>query len=150
MPLDEEKPKKLDHEVRNMVSAIMGPISNLQRLGLSQTFEEDDGSGVGIVTLAGSNVGATLKSEMDEKSSDPDEELDSMSTYVNSNFQAMNNSIVMGGSYTTNDPGVHLDVSDFVDQHGKDHRMAEKLSKKEKKKKGEESGNSDQQTEHSE
>lgn len=151
MPLEEEKPKKLDHEVRDMVSAIVGRISNLQRPGSSQTSEEDDDRGVRIVTLAGNNVGATLKSEMDEKSSGPDEELDAMSTYVNSNFQAVNNSIMMGGSYTTNDPGVHLDVSDFVEHREKDHRKPGKHGKeKMKKKKDQESGKSDQQTEHSE
>ncbi|XP_030540143.1 uncharacterized protein LOC115747949 [Rhodamnia argentea] len=136
MPLDEGKPKKLDHEVRDMVSAIVGRIPDLHRPGGSSlTSEEDDDLGVRIVTLAGHNIGATLKSEMDEKSGGPDEELDSMSTYVNSNFQAVNNSIMMGGSYTTNDPGVHLDVSDFVDHFERDHGKPGKHGKKEKMKK---------------
>ncbi|KAF8028086.1 hypothetical protein BT93_E0871 [Corymbia citriodora subsp. variegata] len=155
MPPEEEKSKKLDHEVRDMVSAIVARISNLQSPSSSLVPEEEDDLGVRIVTLAGNNIGATLKSEMDQKSGDPDEELDAMSTYVNSNFQAVNNSIMMGGSYMTNDPGVHLDVSDSVEPHGKDHHKPEKHGKKEKKekkkkkKKDQESGKSDQQSEHS-
>ncbi|XP_010056059.2 uncharacterized protein LOC104444145 [Eucalyptus grandis] len=154
MPLEEEKPKKLDHDdARDMVSAIVGRIFKLQRPGSSQMSEGDDDSGTGIVTLAGNNIGATLKGEMDQKSGDSDDELDAMITHVNSNFQAVNNSIMMGGSYTTNDPGVHLEVCDFFEHRGKDHHKSEKHGKKEKKKKkkkkDQESGKSDEHTEHS-
>ncbi|KAK9275291.1 hypothetical protein L1049_022553 [Liquidambar formosana] len=66
-------------------------------------------------------------------------------TYVNSNFQAINNSIMLGGSYSTNDPGVHMDISDFFEHNGhKPDKHGKKGKKKEK-----ETSKSDQHSEHS-
>ncbi|KAE8706845.1 RING/U-box superfamily protein isoform 1 [Hibiscus syriacus] len=123
MPLETSKPdqstgegdkhRHLNKEIKDMVSSIT------RRLGGGV---DDDGAG--IVTLAGNNVGATMRSELDEES-DPRygnsvrDQADALSTYVNSNFQAVNNSIMFGSSYNANDPGVHLDISDVVEHQGK-------------------------------
>lgn len=52
-----------------------------------------------------------------------------MTTYANNNFQAINNSIILGGSYNTNDPGVHLDVLEYMD-HNAHHLEHDKKVKK--------------------
>ncbi|PKA54191.1 hypothetical protein AXF42_Ash000024 [Apostasia shenzhenica] len=38
-----------------------------------------------------------------------------MRAYTNSNYQAVNNAIMLGGSCTADDPGVHVVLSDFED-----------------------------------
>ncbi|XP_062073995.1 uncharacterized protein LOC133778158 [Humulus lupulus] len=116
---------KLDREVRDMVSAITNRLTNIHKVssGLGHDQNDDDDEedkGVRIITLAGNNTGATLRGELDDntaglKGGEPPVLSDSetMKTFVNSNFQAVNNSIMMGGSYNTNDPGVHVEISDF-------------------------------------
>lgn len=145
-----EKQKHFDREVREMVSAITHRFTDPHKSGSThqQQVDEDD-HGVRIVTLAGTNTGATLRSEQGEKSPPQGVSLDepeALSTYVNSNFQAINNSIMLGGSYSTNDPGVHLDISDYFDNKGNKHERyhGKKLKKKEK-----ENVKSDHHTEHS-
>ncbi|KAJ7947145.1 Oxidoreductase [Quillaja saponaria] len=88
-----------------------------------------------IVTLAGTNTGASLRSELDDKhGKTPHDvslgEAEPLSAYVNNNFQAINNTIMLDGSYSTNDPGVHMDISDFI-EHQEDHKP-EKHGKKSK------------------
>ncbi|XP_021896629.1 uncharacterized protein LOC110813694 [Carica papaya] len=113
-----------------MVSAITSRVANLQNhasAGVSRVEDDDDDDdkhGVRVVTLAGNNTGATMRSDSDdvkpgnaydglvsagEKAAGAE---DALSTYVNSNFQAVNNSIMLESSYSTNDPGVHLEISD--------------------------------------
>ncbi|KAI3453283.1 hypothetical protein Pfo_009946 [Paulownia fortunei] len=149
---DGEKPKSLDQEVRELISVLtnrLGSIQRSQKSGGSSTNnqEDDDDQGVRIITLAGTNLGATMRGEMDEKPAGPQglalPEQEDFATYVNSNFQAINNSIMLGGSYKTNDPGVHLDISDYYEQddlpkHGKKGRRNMRRSSK-----------SDDQVEHS-
>ncbi|XP_034711899.1 uncharacterized protein LOC117934344 [Vitis riparia] len=131
-----EKQKQFDREIRDMISALTNRLSDLQQVqkqGSSQQDDEDD-RGVRIITLAGSNTGATMRGELDEKPGHPGlsvGENEALNTYVNSNFQSVNNSIMMGGSYSTNDPGVHMDISDLVEHHG--HKPV-KHGKKGKKK----------------
>lgn len=129
-----EKHKQLDREIRDMISALTNRLSDLQ--GVQKpggSSHQDDEHGVKIITLAGSNVGATLRSELDEKGGVEGDEHEPLGTLVNSNFQAINNSIMMGGSYSTNDPGVHMDVTDSVElpqanlsKHGKKGKKKEK------------------------
>lgn len=122
---DGEKHKNLDQEVREMISALTARLGGLQRShkpGSSSTSQnqEDDEQGVRIITLAGSNLGATMRGDIDNKAAagpQPEQEDDAASYVVNSNFQAINNSIMLGGTYKTNDPGVHLDITDYVDQN---------------------------------
>ncbi|XP_020232365.1 uncharacterized protein LOC109812739 [Cajanus cajan] len=126
--------KHLDREIREMMSAITDRVTGG---GSSQHLEKEDEDDRRIITLAGSNDGATMRSELDEKKGKKSEgEGEALSTFVNSNFQAINNSIMLGGSYQANDPGVHLDIHDFVHQpppHPHAHK-AEKPAKKGKKK----------------
>ncbi|KAF3434064.1 hypothetical protein FNV43_RR25167 [Rhamnella rubrinervis] len=113
--------KQFDREVREMVAAITHRLTDLHKSGSSTHYAVEDDNGARIITLAGNNSGATLRSELDGKTGLEDEltlgESDALSTFVNSNFQAVNNSMMMGGSYTTNDPGVHVEISDFVEPH---------------------------------
>ncbi|KDP42685.1 hypothetical protein JCGZ_23625 [Jatropha curcas] len=151
---DGDKHKALDREVRDMVNAITSRVSDLQKSGVSHHHQqqgEDDEHGVRIITLAGTNTGATMRSELDDKPNyNPQglsgDEPEALGTYVNSNFQAINNSIMIGGSYNTNDPGVHLDISDIFEHHAyrPDTKHARKGKRKEK-----EAVKSDQQTDHS-
>ncbi|KAK8521058.1 hypothetical protein V6N13_077182 [Hibiscus sabdariffa] len=148
MPLESSKPDQssgegdkrrvLNKDIKDMVSDITRRVCGIHKPGSSQGGDDDgDEHGVRIITLAGSNAGATMRSELDEKSSSPQGisvgEPDILSTYVNSNFQAVNNSIMLGSSYNTNDPGVHLDISDVAEHEGKKsadkHRRGKKIGK---------------------
>ncbi|KAI4312799.1 hypothetical protein MLD38_037591 [Melastoma candidum] len=155
--IDQESHKNVDREARDMVASIMGRISGLHKpfggsgsssgSGSGSTHDEEEDGGVRVITLAGTNVGATMQGDMEGKlegmsTGEPDD----LSTYVNSNFQAVNNSIMMGGSYTANDPGVHLDILDFVERRG--HDKTDKHGKKGKKKEKDDA-RSDHQTERS-
>ncbi|XP_004485922.1 uncharacterized protein [Cicer arietinum] len=134
-PSEGHKHKNLDREIREMLSAITHRVTDFHKPGSTHHLDNDDEHGTRIITLAGTNDGATLRSELDEKSGkySSDGEPEALSTYVNSNFQAVNNSIMLGGSYHANDPGVHMDISDFTEPP-QSHHKAEKLGKKEKKK----------------
>ncbi|KAG4982900.1 hypothetical protein AAZX31_01G134300 [Glycine max] len=131
--------KQLDREIRDMVSAITDRVTDFHKPGSTNHMENDGEHGLSMVTLVGNNNGATMKSEFDEKSGNPShgDEPEALSTYVNSNFQAINNSVMLGGSYQTNDPGVHMDISDFSTEHEQHHRShyqkEEKHGKKGKK-----------------
>lgn len=140
-----ERQKGLDQEIRELISALTNRLSSIHRThksGNSSTLNQDDADqGVRIITLAGSNLGATMRGDMDEKPVGPQgldlAEEEDFATYVNSNFQAVNNSIMLGGSYETNDPGIHLDISDYLEQD-------DRPKKGKKKKTGRaRSGNSD-------
>jgi hypothetical protein len=145
-PAEGEKHKNLDREIREMVSAITHRVTDFHKPGSTHHLDNDDEHGTRIITLAGNNEGATLRSELDAKSGkySSHDEPEALSTYVNSNFQAINNSIMLGGSYHANDPGVHMDISDFTEPP-QNHHKAEKHGKKEKKdkKKGKEGSKSE-------
>ncbi|CAG7860995.1 unnamed protein product [Brassica rapa] len=106
------------HDLKNMISSVtqMGA----DKAGPSQYEEEKEEDGISAITLAGSNLGATMKTELDDNQGDSykngGQELDFLTTFVNSNFQAVNNSIMMGAKYETHDPGVHLDISGDVEK----------------------------------
>ncbi|KAG9148274.1 hypothetical protein Leryth_012226 [Lithospermum erythrorhizon] len=122
--LSAAKQRELDREIREMISALssrLASLHHLQKPGHSSGQLEDSqgDDGVSFVTLAGNNVGATMRGDIDEKSG-PDVENEDMITYVNSNFQTINNSIMLGGSYTANDPGVHLDITDYTEDDNDD------------------------------
>lgn len=146
----EKQPKKPDQGVRDMVSAIMSRIPDLHLKPGSSSHhqhQDEDERGIRVVTLAGNNIGASLKTDQpDEKSGavhpdgvffGEDGQSDAMTTYVNSNFQAINNSIMMDGKYEANDPGVHLDITDVVETNKGKFRKHGKKGKKNKKKKKE-------------
>ncbi|MCD9643301.1 hypothetical protein HAX54_030644 [Datura stramonium] len=125
--VDREKQKQADNDIKDMISSLTKRLASLQRVhkeaagdsGQNLQGDDEDDHGTRIITLAGTNVGASMRGEMDEKAGlegvSPGEH-EPLKTYVNSNFQSINNSIMLGGSYCTNDPGVHLDISDYVDE----------------------------------
>ncbi|KAL3348026.1 hypothetical protein AABB24_021587 [Solanum stoloniferum] len=126
--VDREKQKQADNDIKDMISSLTKRLAGLQRVhkatsggdsGQNLQGDDEDDHGTRIITLAGTNVGASMRGEMDEKAGiegvSPGEH-EALKTYVNSNFQSINNSIMMGGSYCTNDPGVHLDITDHVDE----------------------------------
>ncbi|XP_044485058.1 uncharacterized protein LOC123210652 [Mangifera indica] len=120
-------------EVRDMVNAI----TDLYKTGSSlHSEDEDDDHGVRIITLAGSNIGASMRSELDDKQNVhhglSHGEAEPMNTYVNSNFQSVNNSIMFISSYNTSDPGVHMDITDVFEHQG--HYKSDKHAKRGKKK----------------
>ncbi|RDX96260.1 hypothetical protein CR513_21107, partial [Mucuna pruriens] len=122
--------KHLDREIREMVSSMTQRVTDFHKTGSTQHLGNNDEHDMRIITLAGTNDGATLRSQVDEKSGkSSDDEPETLSTFVNSNFQAVNNSIMLGGSYQANDPGVRLDITDHALHH-----MPEKQVKKGKKK----------------
>lgn len=96
--------------------------------------------GLGVITMAGDNKGASMKADMEELG-DAHGGLYSddggMCTYTNSNYQAVNNSILLGGSCAAKDPGVHVVISEYVeeDDDDDDDDEEERHRKKEKKKK---------------
>ncbi|CAN6971023.1 hypothetical protein IGI04_034135 [Brassica rapa subsp. trilocularis] len=116
---EKHKPQQhFRHDLKNMISSVthMGA----DKAGPSQYEEEKEEDGISAITLAGSNLGATMKTELDDNQGDSykngGQELDFLTTFVNSNFQAVNNSIMMGAKYETHDPGVHLDISGVVEK----------------------------------
>ncbi|ESQ38462.1 hypothetical protein EUTSA_v10029291mg [Eutrema salsugineum] len=122
-----------DHELKNMISSLTNMGS--EKAGPSRYEEKaNEEDGIRVITLSGSNLGATMKTELGDNHGDNNRELDFLSTFVNSNFQAVNNSIMMEANYETNDPGVHLDISGDVEK---------KPSMKAPKKKGKTSSKSD-------
>ncbi|CAI8590969.1 unnamed protein product [Vicia faba] len=131
-PTEAEKHKNLDREIREMVSAITGRVTNFHKPGSTHHLDNEDEHGARIITLAGTNEGATLRSEMDEKIG---------------NFQAINNSVMLGGSYHANDPGVHMDIEDFT-ENPQNHHKTDKHGKKEKKEKEKKKGKESSKSEH--
>jgi hypothetical protein len=89
----------------------------------------DDGGSTTIITLAGENNGATMEAAGNDEAEDlvvvgkesegvdqEEGEESVVSTYANSNYQAVNNSVLVSGSCAVNDPGVHVIVVEHVDE----------------------------------
>ncbi|XP_020591393.1 uncharacterized protein LOC110032191 [Phalaenopsis equestris] len=135
-PTKEQSHQQLNRELRDAISILTG-------LGKTRNGDSDDA--LGIITVAGTNKGAVMKME------GPEAAIDQISAAVNrngregteaianSNYQSMNNSIVIGGSCGAEDPGVHLLVQDYVegDEGDDEHHEAKSEEKKKKKKKKE-------------
>ncbi|GFP92546.1 hypothetical protein PHJA_001398800 [Phtheirospermum japonicum] len=150
---DTEKQKSLDREIKELISALTTRLSTIQRphkpVGSTSNIhnnqdDDEDEQGVRIITLAGNNLGATMRGDTEDKLpvgvGPQDLEQDDFSTYVNSNFQAINNSIMLGGSYKTNDPGVHLDISDYDQQKGGKNKRRDSRSDNRQQRQAEKSG----------
>ena len=89
-----------------------------------------------IITLAGENSGATMDAAAaggdvedlvvvgsadaeehdDDEGQEEEEENVVITAYANSNYQAVNNSVLVAGSCAVNDPGVHVVVVEHVDE----------------------------------
>ncbi|KZV49045.1 hypothetical protein F511_10996 [Dorcoceras hygrometricum] len=113
--------QSFEQEIRGMISSLESHLSKIQHTnkkgGESSTEKKEEiENGVGIITLTGSNVGATMRRGSDGVEENPvpqDGEGEELTAFVNGNFQAINNSIMLDGSYSTNDPGVHLKIIDY-------------------------------------
>ncbi|KAI3736484.1 hypothetical protein L6452_16026 [Arctium lappa] len=141
--------KQIDREIGDMISSLTRRLAHLQKKPMDganihhhheEMEEEDDhGAGVGIITMAGTNEGATMRGEvmsMDQvdnyKSTGIKKDQPSpFTTYLNNNVQSVNNSIMVGGSYSANDPGIHLDIDD--EYQGEPTRFGNKKKKKKNK-----------------
>ncbi|KAH9621876.1 hypothetical protein KSS87_008180, partial [Heliosperma pusillum] len=132
--IEDDKHRHMDREIKDMISALT---TRLGRGGHRSGAEDE--SGASIITLAGSNTGATMRGDLLGRHENHDhdqedlqgEELDGLDTYVNNNFQGVNNSIMFEASYSSNDPGVHVVIDDVLFPHGHQH---DKRGKKEAKK----------------
>ncbi|XP_074288476.1 uncharacterized protein LOC141613629 [Silene latifolia] len=122
--IEGDKHRHMDREIKNMISALTTRLA-----GGSHHLGDKDESGVGIITLAGSNTGATMRGDLLGRHENhehdhedlPSDELEGLDTYVNNNFQGVNNSIMFEASYSSNDPGVHVEIDDVVFPHGHKH-----------------------------
>ncbi|RZS22463.1 hypothetical protein BHM03_00055251 [Ensete ventricosum] len=79
---------------------------------------QQGGDGTRIVVLASENRGAVTKvnsQEMVDTGGVLRADENALAACANSNYQAINNSIVLDESYTAEDPGVHIAVSDRED-----------------------------------
>ncbi|KAL5719252.1 hypothetical protein ACHQM5_012055 [Ranunculus cassubicifolius] len=124
----QEGKKQLHSEIRQMTSALTHHLGEL-----THHDESEDETGVRIITLAGTNTGATMKGELlDDNSKEEDDDADkAFTTYTNSNFQAINNSIMFGGSYTCKDPGVHIEtIMEYDEPSGRKEMKNRKKGKK--------------------
>lgn len=122
-----------------MVANLTNRLNELQsKPQFGRTFHhrdnEDDEHGQSIVNLTGNNSGAVMKAKLEKgtKTIDNGGEDEMKGTYVNSNSQAVNNSLLLGGSYTSEDPGVHMVLRDYQMEHGGYILMEKKIKKKEK------------------
>ncbi|CAI9757671.1 unnamed protein product [Fraxinus pennsylvanica] len=115
---DAEKQKSFDKEINELISSLTNCVSSIPKNGGDSTQDDD---GFRMITLSGTNLGANMRGEMDEKPTGPQGvelgDTEELTAYVNNNFQASNNSIMLGGSFNTKDPGVHLDISEYVDHN---------------------------------
>uniref|UniRef100_A0A803KR06 Uncharacterized protein n=1 Tax=Chenopodium quinoa TaxID=63459 RepID=A0A803KR06_CHEQI len=131
-----ERYRQIDRETKEMVNALTSRINDIHQIHksgasgpLGPHMGDEDESGVRIITISGTNIGATMKGDLldrhHKQQHDHHEELpsddqpESLDTYVNSNFQAVNNSIMFGATYTSNDPGVHMEIVDMIDTYGR-------------------------------
>ncbi|KAM3373064.1 hypothetical protein ACQJBY_019795 [Aegilops geniculata] len=77
-----------------------------------------------VITLAGENDGADMDAEdlvvveaggEQEEGEEGEEEEVHVAAYTNSNYQAVNNSVLLAGSCAVRDPGVHVVIVEHVD-----------------------------------
>uniref|UniRef100_A0A0D9W1S1 Uncharacterized protein n=1 Tax=Leersia perrieri TaxID=77586 RepID=A0A0D9W1S1_9ORYZ len=92
--------------------------------------DKEAAAGSNIITLAGENNGATMEvagggdvedlvvveAAGDEDEEEEEEEESVVSAYTNSNYQAVNNSVLVAGSCAVKDPGVHVVIVEHVDE----------------------------------
>ncbi|XP_051149289.1 uncharacterized protein LOC127264007 [Andrographis paniculata] len=89
----------LDQDVRELVYALSNRCRIIKSGGNSSTVDYNQVRGVQIITLEGNNMGASMR-EGESAVNQMGEEF-VMTTSINSNFQAVNNSIMLAGSYNS-------------------------------------------------
>ncbi|CAN6247895.1 unnamed protein product [Urochloa humidicola] len=116
------------------VSAAVSKLNDNLATALTGSADAATGTNT-IITLAGENSGATMEAagagdvedlvvvgnaDAEEEENDgqegEEEEVQVVSAYTNSNYQAVNNSVLVSGSCAVNDPGVHVVVVEHVDE----------------------------------
>jgi hypothetical protein len=114
----------------NVASEVNGAVTNLNdHLATALSGDEASGKTNTIITLAGENNGAAMEAadaedlvvveaagggDHDGDDDGEDEEVE-VSAYTNSNYQAVNNSVLVAGSCAVRDPGVHVVIVEHVD-----------------------------------
>ncbi|TVU06840.1 hypothetical protein EJB05_46876, partial [Eragrostis curvula] len=115
--------------VASEVNSAVAKLNDHLATAITGGADAADGSTT-IITLAGENNGATMEAAAGdvedlvvvgnadaEDDDDQEEEEESVvSNYTNSNYQAVNNSVLVAGSCAVNDPGVHVIVVEHVDE----------------------------------
>ncbi|XP_031498300.1 uncharacterized protein LOC116262901 [Nymphaea colorata] len=149
-PAHEESHRGMEHEIKELIHHLTGRLSDLHNHHPSKSHhpsqqqhhgghgDDHDPAGLKVIALTGNNNGASMKAGRDEVadtrvSSPADGE--AVAAYANSNFQAVNNSVVVGGSCTANDPGIHLDIPIETLEPEWQHEEYMKMKKKDKKQK---------------
>ncbi|PKU81714.1 uncharacterized protein LOC110097338 [Dendrobium catenatum] len=114
---DEPTQHRLEQDIRKTISHLTRHLT-----ALHSSVDHDvpyNRDGVRIITLTGNNNGATMKidgaavGQMVETHGMLLGDEKTMRAYSNSNYQAVNNSVLLGGSYTAEDPGIHINFLDF-------------------------------------
>jgi hypothetical protein len=117
-------------EVSNAVTKLNDHLATALTGGENATA--GTGGATTIITLAGDNSGATMDAaatgdvedlvvvgNVDAEEHDEEEEGEEnvvITAYANSNYQAVNNSVLVAGSCAVDDPGVHVVVVEHVDE----------------------------------
>ncbi|CAA7053928.1 unnamed protein product [Microthlaspi erraticum] len=122
------KRQHFDQDLKSMISSLTHMRGGAEKKAGPSQYEEGEEEdkeedGIRVITLSGSNLGATMKTEVDNNNNSNHgdsykkggHELDFLTTFVNSNFQAVNNSIMISAKYETHDPGVHVEISGDVE-----------------------------------
>ncbi|KAJ6817349.1 uncharacterized protein M6B38_412395 [Iris pallida] len=131
--------------LRDTISALTGHLASLGKPG---TEAGVDRGATSYITLAGGNKGAVMKAadslqEMLQKAAGDER----VSAWTNSNYQSVNNSIMIDGECHAEDPGVHIEIMDFLEDvdEDDDHHEIKKGKKKPdmKKDRKEEKGKED-------
>ncbi|XP_020095390.1 uncharacterized protein LOC109715021 [Ananas comosus] len=117
MASSDAEARKLDREVHDTISQLT------DRLSAFDVGDAASEKGVRIITIAGDNKGATMKKLQalenqycSHKDQDTQGEVcedgddGAVRAYANSNYQAVNNSVLVGGSCAAEDPGIHIEV----------------------------------------
>ncbi|RWW41699.1 hypothetical protein BHE74_00052820 [Ensete ventricosum] len=137
---EQQQQRRVQQEIRDMISTLTDRLAALKRSvprsdAKGQAAGDAD-PGLGVITLAGDNKGASMKLDIEELGDSHGglySDDGGMCTYTNSNYQAVNNSILLGGSCAAKDPGVHVVISEYKEE--KKTKKEEKEKKKKKKKK---------------
>ena len=121
-------------EVSNAVTKLNDHLGTALTGSGSENTTTGTGGATTIITLAGENSGATMEAaaaaggdvedlvvvgSADAEEHDEEEEGEEnvvITAYANSNYQAVNNSVLVAGSCAVNDPGVHVVVVEHVDE----------------------------------
>ncbi|KAK8939296.1 hypothetical protein KSP40_PGU002190 [Platanthera guangdongensis] len=129
-PAKEQSRHQLNHELQDVISI-------LTKLAKNNNRSVNDATG--IITVAGTNRGAVLRmdgpkdtAQIPAETHNTDDE--GTEAYANSNYQSINNSIVIGGSCVADDPGIHLHIEDYAKEAMEENKPADHHETKSNKK----------------